>query len=64
MFGAGDLRIVGVRDRPGNGPRRHRRGRALGRPYIDRAIPKALDGRINPREVFDRTVGLDGMPSG
>lgn len=34
------------------------------RGYIDAALPDVLDGRINPGRVFDRTIGLDDVPSG
>jgi threonine dehydrogenase-like Zn-dependent dehydrogenase len=28
------------------------------------ALPDILDGHIEPGRVFDRTVGLDGVPDG
>jgi threonine dehydrogenase-like Zn-dependent dehydrogenase len=34
------------------------------RAYIDELLPDVLDGRIDPGKVFDRTVGLDGVPDG
>ena len=34
------------------------------RAYIDAILPDVLDGRIEPGRVFDRTVGLDGVPGG
>jgi len=39
-------------------------GPAPVRAYIDEAIPKVLEGHINPGTVFDLTVGLDGVPAG
>ncbi len=39
-------------------------GPAPVRAYIDDAIPRVLDGRIQPGRVFDMTVGLDGVPAG
>ena len=32
--------------------------------YIPDLLPDVLDGRIDPGRVFDRTVGLDGVPDG
>src|SRR3954452_11169702 len=34
------------------------------RAYIDELLPDILDGTIEPGKVFDRTVGLDGVPDG
>ena len=34
------------------------------RAYIEELLPDILDGRIEPGRVFDRTVGLDGVPDG
>jgi threonine dehydrogenase-like Zn-dependent dehydrogenase len=39
-------------------------GPAPVRAYIDELIPDILDGTIDPGRVFDRTVGLDGVPDG
>jgi threonine dehydrogenase-like Zn-dependent dehydrogenase len=39
-------------------------GPAPVRAYIDELLPDVLDGRIDPGKVFDRTVGLDGVPDG
>jgi threonine dehydrogenase-like Zn-dependent dehydrogenase len=39
-------------------------GPAPVRAYIDDAIPKVLEGTIDPGRVFDVTVGLDGVPAG
>jgi threonine dehydrogenase-like Zn-dependent dehydrogenase len=39
-------------------------GPAPVRAYIDDLLPDVLEGRINPGKVFDRTVGLDGVPDG
>jgi threonine dehydrogenase-like Zn-dependent dehydrogenase len=39
-------------------------GPAPVRAYIDDLLPDILEGRINPGKVFDRTVGLDGVPDG
>lgn len=39
-------------------------GPAPVRAYIDQAIPKVLEGRIDPGRVFDRIVGVDGVPAG
>jgi threonine dehydrogenase-like Zn-dependent dehydrogenase len=32
--------------------------------YIPDLLPDVLEGRIDPGRVFDRTVGLDGVPDG
>ncbi len=34
------------------------------RAYIDELLPDILEGRIQPGKVFDRSVGLDGVPDG
>ncbi|MGX5849297.1 zinc-dependent alcohol dehydrogenase family protein [Mesorhizobium sp. PL10] len=39
-------------------------GPAPVRAYIEELLPDVLEGRINPGRVFDRTVGLDGVPDG
>jgi threonine dehydrogenase-like Zn-dependent dehydrogenase len=39
-------------------------GPAPVRAYIDELLPDILEGRIEPGRVFDRTVGLDGVPDG
>ena len=39
-------------------------GPAPVRAYIDELLPDILDGTIEPGRVFDRTVGLDGVPGG
>ena len=39
-------------------------GPAPVRAYIDALLPDVLEGRIQPGLVFDRTVGLDGVPDG
>jgi len=39
-------------------------GPAPVRAYIDRLLPAVLDGTVQPGRVFDRTVGLDGVPEG
>ncbi len=39
-------------------------GVAPARAYIDELLPLVLDGTIEPGKVFDRTVGLDGVPDG
>jgi threonine dehydrogenase-like Zn-dependent dehydrogenase len=39
-------------------------GPAPVRAYIDELLPDVLEGRIDPGRVFDRTVGLDGVPDG
>jgi threonine dehydrogenase-like Zn-dependent dehydrogenase len=39
-------------------------GPAPVRAYIDELLPDILDGRIEPGRVFDRSVGLDGVPEG
>jgi threonine dehydrogenase-like Zn-dependent dehydrogenase len=39
-------------------------GPAPSRAYIGELLPDVLEGRIEPGRVFDRTVGLDGVPDG
>jgi threonine dehydrogenase-like Zn-dependent dehydrogenase len=39
-------------------------GPAPVRTYIDELLPDVLEGKIEPGRVFDRVVGLDGMPDG
>ena len=39
-------------------------GPAPARAYIEELLPDVLEGRIEPGRVFDRTVGLDGVPDG
>ena len=39
-------------------------GPAPVRAYIDELLPDILEGSIEPGRVFDRTVGLDGVPDG
>jgi threonine dehydrogenase-like Zn-dependent dehydrogenase len=39
-------------------------GPAPTRAYIPDLLPDVLEGRIDPGRVFDRTVGLDGVPDG
>jgi threonine dehydrogenase-like Zn-dependent dehydrogenase len=39
-------------------------GPAPVRAYVDELLPDILDGNIEPGRVFDRTVGLDGVPDG
>jgi threonine dehydrogenase-like Zn-dependent dehydrogenase len=39
-------------------------GPAPTRAYIDELLPEVMEGRIDPGRVFDRTVGLDGVPEG
>jgi threonine dehydrogenase-like Zn-dependent dehydrogenase len=39
-------------------------GPAPARAYIEELLPDILEGRIEPGKVFDRTVGLDGVPDG
>ena len=39
-------------------------GVAPARAYIDELLPDVLDGNVEPGLVFDRTVGLDGVPDG
>jgi threonine dehydrogenase-like Zn-dependent dehydrogenase len=37
-------------------------GPAPVRGYIEKLMPAILDGTVNPGKVFDRTVGIDGVP--
>src|SRR3954451_24995924 len=39
-------------------------GPAPVRAYIEELLPDILDGKIEPGRVFDRAVGLDGVPDG
>jgi threonine dehydrogenase-like Zn-dependent dehydrogenase len=39
-------------------------GPAPVRAYIEELLPDVLEGNIQPGRVFDRTVGLDGVPDG
>src|SRR5207302_1294278 len=39
-------------------------GPAPVRAYIDELLPDILEGRVNPGKVFDRDVGLSGVPDG
>ena len=39
-------------------------GPAPTRAYVDELLPEVMEGRIQPGRVFDRTVGLDGVPDG
>jgi threonine dehydrogenase-like Zn-dependent dehydrogenase len=39
-------------------------GPAPVRAYIEELLPDVLEGEIEPGRVFDRTVGLDGVPDG
>jgi threonine dehydrogenase-like Zn-dependent dehydrogenase len=39
-------------------------GPAPVRAYIEELLPDVLEGTIEPGRVFDRTVGLDGVPDG
>jgi threonine dehydrogenase-like Zn-dependent dehydrogenase len=39
-------------------------GPAPVRAYIEELLPDIMEGRINPGRVFDRVVGLDGVPAG
>jgi threonine dehydrogenase-like Zn-dependent dehydrogenase len=39
-------------------------GVAPARAYIEELMPDILDGTLEPGRVFDRTVGLDGVPDG
>ena len=34
------------------------------RAYIEELLPDILEGHIEPGRVFDRNVGLDGLPDG
>jgi threonine dehydrogenase-like Zn-dependent dehydrogenase len=39
-------------------------GPAPVRAYVEELLPDVLEGRIDPGKVFDRNVGLDGVPDG
>ncbi|MEP6585844.1 MAG: zinc-dependent alcohol dehydrogenase family protein [Candidatus Udaeobacter sp.] len=39
-------------------------GPAPVRAYIEELLPNVVEGNIEPGRVFDRTVGLDGVPDG
>ncbi len=39
-------------------------GPAPVRTYIDELLPDVMEGRIQPGRVFDRVVGLEGVPDG
>jgi threonine dehydrogenase-like Zn-dependent dehydrogenase len=39
-------------------------GPAPVRAYIDELLPDIMEGLIEPGRVFDRTIGLDGVPNG
>jgi hypothetical protein len=39
-------------------------GPAPVRAYLEELLPDVLEGRIQPGRVFDRAVGLDGVPDG
>jgi threonine dehydrogenase-like Zn-dependent dehydrogenase len=39
-------------------------GPAPVRAYIAELLPDVIEGRIEPGRVFDRTVGLEGVPDG
>jgi threonine dehydrogenase-like Zn-dependent dehydrogenase len=39
-------------------------GPAPARAYVEELLPDVLEGRIEPGRVFDRVVGLDGVPEG
>ena len=39
-------------------------GPAPVRAYIEELLPDVLEGRIEPGRVFDRVVGLEGVPEG
>jgi threonine dehydrogenase-like Zn-dependent dehydrogenase len=39
-------------------------GPAPVRAYIEELLPDVLEGKIQPGRVFDRTIGLDGVPDG
>ena len=34
------------------------------RAYIETLMPDILEGKIQPGRVFDRTIGLEGVPDG
>jgi threonine dehydrogenase-like Zn-dependent dehydrogenase len=39
-------------------------GPAPVRAYIKELLPDIMEGRIEPGKVFDRVVGLEGVPDG
>jgi threonine dehydrogenase-like Zn-dependent dehydrogenase len=39
-------------------------GPAPARAYIEELLPDVLEGRIEPGRVFDRSIGLEGVPDG
>jgi threonine dehydrogenase-like Zn-dependent dehydrogenase len=39
-------------------------GIAPARAYLEQLLPDVLDGTVDPGRVFDRAVGLDGVPDG
>src|SRR4051795_7665755 len=39
-------------------------GPAPARAYIEELLPDVLEGRIEPGRVFDRSIGLEGVPEG
>jgi len=39
-------------------------GPAPVRAYIEELLPEVLDGRLEPGQVFDRTVSLEDVPAG
>ncbi|ETK34762.1 hypothetical protein MPTA5024_17805 [Microbispora sp. ATCC PTA-5024] len=39
-------------------------GVAPARAYIEELLPDVLEGSIDPGRLFDRTIGLDGVPEG
>jgi threonine dehydrogenase-like Zn-dependent dehydrogenase len=39
-------------------------GVAPARAYMEELLPEVLDGTLQPGRVFDRTIGLDGVPDG
>jgi len=54
---------------PGAGPSFYKNvtiggGPAPVRAYIEELLPDVLEGRIEPGRVFDRVMGLDGVPDG
>jgi threonine dehydrogenase-like Zn-dependent dehydrogenase len=71
MYGAGDVRIEDVPDPAIHAPTdaivRVMRAAICGsdlHPYRSNPPTDVLEGRIEPGRVFDRTVGLDGVPDG
>jgi hypothetical protein len=39
-------------------------GPAPMRAYIEELLPHVLEGRIEPGRVFDRSIGIEGVPDG